>query len=83
MACFHRVVKTGDVRVQAQHLAGLRGTDDVGHLRQRRRTDRQIDNVKRLTPRWRIESLTKFGSDQAATEALQEAETEVGVGIGG
>ena len=41
--------------------------------------DRQIDNVKRLTPRWRIESLTKLGSDQAATEALQEAETEVGV----
>jgi hypothetical protein len=43
--------------------------------------DRQIDNVKRLTPGVGIESLTKLDSDQTATEALQEAETEVGVGV--
>jgi hypothetical protein len=29
-----------------------------------------------------IESLTLLGSDQKAAEALQEAETEVGVGNG-
>ncbi len=40
--------------------------------------DRQIDNVKRLTPGVGIESLTKLDSDQTAAEALQEAETEVG-----
>jgi hypothetical protein len=45
-------------------------------------TDRRIDNVKRLTPGVRIESLMLSGSDQKAAEALQEAETEVGVGDG-
>ena len=43
---------------------------------------RPIDNVKRLTPGVGIESLTLLGSDQKAAEALQEAETEVGVGNG-
>ena len=43
-------------------------------------TDRRIDNVKRLTPWWGIESLTTLDSDQKAAEALQEAETEVGLG---
>jgi hypothetical protein len=42
----------------------------------------RIDNVKRLTPGVGIESLTLLGSDQKAAEALQEAETEVGVGNG-
>ena len=37
--------------------------------------------MKRLTPGVGIESLTKLDSDQTATEALQEAETEVGVGV--
>ena len=37
--------------------------------------------MKPLTPRWRIESFTESDSDQAATEALQEAETEVGLGV--
>ena len=41
-----------------------------------------IDNVKRLTPGVGIESLTLLGSDLKPTEALQEAETEVGVGNG-
>jgi hypothetical protein len=41
--------------------------------------DRQIEIVKRLTPGVGIESLMRFGSDQTAAEALQEAETEVGV----
>ena len=43
--------------------------------------DRRIDNVKRLTPWWGIESLTTLDSDQKAAEALQEAETEVGLGV--
>jgi hypothetical protein len=42
-------------------------------------TDREIDNVKRLTPGVGIGSLMRFGSDQTAAEALQVAETEVGV----
>ena len=42
-------------------------------------TDRRIDNVGRLTPGAGIESSTRMGSDQTAAEALQEAETEVGV----
>jgi hypothetical protein len=36
-------------------------------------------NVGRLTPWAGIESSTAMGSDQTAAEALQEAETEVGV----
>ena len=40
--------------------------------------DRQIDTVKPLTPKWRIESFARLDSDQTAVEALQEAETEVG-----
>jgi hypothetical protein len=36
-------------------------------------------NVGRLTPWAGIESSTTKGSDQTAAEALQEAETEVGV----
>jgi hypothetical protein len=40
---------------------------------------RQI--VGRLTPWAGIESSTAMDSDQTAAEALQEAETEVGVGI--
>jgi hypothetical protein len=45
------------------------------------RTDRQIDNVKRLTPGVVIESFTRLGSDQKAADALQEAETELGVRV--
>jgi hypothetical protein len=45
-------------------------------------TDRRIDNVKRLTPGVGIESFMKFDSDQRAAEALQVAETEVGVVVG-
>jgi len=41
--------------------------------------DRRIDNVKRLTFRVGVESLTKLDSDLTAAEALQEAETEVGL----
>jgi len=40
----------------------------------------RIDNVGRLTPGAGIESSTAMGSDLWAAEALQEAETEVGVG---
>jgi hypothetical protein len=40
----------------------------------------QIDNVGRLTPGAGIRSSTAMGSDLWAAEALQEAETEVGVG---
>jgi len=39
----------------------------------------RIDNVGRLTPGAGIESSTAMSSDQTAAEALQEAETEVGV----
>ena len=39
----------------------------------------RIDNVGRLTPGAGIESSTALTSDQTAAEALQEAETEVGV----
>ena len=45
------------------------------------RTDREIDNVGRLTPGAGIESSTAMNSDQTAAEALQEAETEVGVAV--
>ena len=44
-------------------------------------TDRRIDNVKRLTPGWGIESFAELGSDQTAAEALQEAETAAGLGV--
>jgi hypothetical protein len=46
---------------------------------QRPETDRRIDNVGHLTLGAGIESPTRTGSDQTAAEALQEAETEVGV----
>ena len=39
----------------------------------------RINNVGRLTPGAGIESSTALTSDQTAAEALQEAETEVGV----
>ncbi|BBH65550.1 hypothetical protein ACTI_22350 [Actinoplanes sp. OR16] len=40
--------------------------------------------MARLTPETGIESSTRMGSDQMAAQALQEAETEVGVaGFGG
>ena len=42
-------------------------------------TDRRIDTVKQLTRGWGIESFATLGSDQKAAEALQVAETEVGV----
>ncbi|WP_328464184.1 hypothetical protein OHA21_40020 [Actinoplanes sp. NBC_00393] len=45
------------------------------------RNNRRIDNVVRLTPETGIESSTRMGSDQMAAEALQEAETEVGVAV--
>ncbi|WP_157751866.1 hypothetical protein [Actinoplanes derwentensis] len=41
------------------------------------RKNRRIGNVAGLTPETGIESSTRMGSDQMATEALQEAETEV------
>jgi hypothetical protein len=44
-------------------------------------TDRRIDNVKRLTPGWEIESFAESGGDRTAAQALQEAETEVGLGV--
>ncbi|WP_285474625.1 hypothetical protein [Actinoplanes sp. NBRC 101535] len=44
-------------------------------------SNRRIDNVGRLTPETGIESSTRMGSDQIAAEALQEAETEVGVEV--
>jgi hypothetical protein len=43
------------------------------------RADRESRNVGRLTPGAGIESPTAMNSDQTAAEALQEAETEVGV----
>jgi hypothetical protein len=53
----------------------------TGKPDQRLETDRRIDNVGRLTPGAGIESSTRMGSDQTAAEALQEAETEVGVAV--
>ena len=50
---------------------------------QRPETDRRIDNVGHLTLGAGIESPTRTGSDQTAAEALQVAETEVGVGDAG
>jgi hypothetical protein len=41
----------------------------------------KVGNVGRLTPGAGIESSTAMGSDLWAAEALQEAETEVGVGV--
>jgi hypothetical protein len=41
----------------------------------------EIHNVGRLTPGAGIESSTAVGSDPWAAEALQGAETEVGVGV--
>ena len=52
-----------------------------GERHQRPEKDRRIDNVGRLTPGAGIETSTRMGSDQTAAEALQEAETEVGVGV--
>jgi len=43
--------------------------------------EREINNVGRLTPGAGIESSTAMGSDLWAAEALQVAETEVGVGV--
>ena len=45
------------------------------------RNNRRIGDVARLTPKTGIESSTRMGSDQMAAEALQEAETEVGVAV--
>lgn len=53
----------------------------TGKPDQRLESDRRIDNVGRLTPGAGIESSTRMGSDQTAAEALQEAETEVGVAV--
>ena len=44
-------------------------------------TDRRIDTVKHLTRGWGIESFATLGSDQTAAEALQEAETAVGLAV--
>ncbi len=73
----------GDIarrRVRAQHPATRTALCERATRYTAAGTDRRIDNVKRLTPWWGIESLTKLNSDQTAAEALQEAETEVGVG---
>ncbi len=43
--------------------------------------EQKINNVGRLTPGAWIESSTAMGSDLWAAEALQVAETEVGVGL--
>ncbi len=37
--------------------------------------------MKRLTPGWEIESFAESGGDRTAAQALQEAETEVGLGV--
>lgn len=55
--------------------SGRDASDGVGRVV----TVQHRRNVGRLTPWAGIESSTATGSDQTATEALQEAETEVGV----
>jgi hypothetical protein len=73
----------GDInrrRVRAQHPVVRTGQWGRAVRCSAAATDRRIDNVKRLTPWWGIESLTTLDSDQKAAEALQEAETEVGLG---
>ncbi len=44
-------------------------------------TDRRIGNVRRLTPGVGIESFAELNSDRTAMEAVQEAGTEVGLGV--
>ncbi|GGN25890.1 hypothetical protein FHR83_007372 [Actinoplanes campanulatus] len=64
------MIAQGGVMVSARSvLSHRRGSVD--------RKNRRNDNVVRLTPEAGIETSTRMGSDQKATEALQEAETEV------
>ena len=85
--CFHRVVNfsgRGTRSERSRRVVGRRrlGTVGVtGKPDQWLETDRRIDNVGRLTPGAGIESSTRMGSDLTAAEALQEAETEVGVAV--
>jgi hypothetical protein len=70
---------SGNVRsphrtVQRRTVSATRGTRAGAEV------ELQIDNVGRLTPGAGIRSSTAMGSDLWAAEALQEAETEVGVG---
>jgi len=62
-------------RVTVQHKAVSDDRAGVG----RPPKGSRIDNVGLLTPGAGIESSTSLTSDQTAAEALQEAETEVGV----
>src|SRR5690349_19114681 len=64
-------------RVTVQYTVGsVSGRSLVG-----RRTDREIEMWGPSLPGWGSRSSTAMGSDQTAAEALQEAETEVGVAV--
>ena len=63
----------------AQRCAVLSSGRDAQRGADRVVTVQHRKNVGRLTPWAGIESSTVMGSDQTAAEALQEAETEVGV----
>jgi hypothetical protein len=75
--------ESGEKIAQCRVMVAMRSVP--GHRpRSVTRINRRIANVARLTPKTGIESSTRMGSDQMAAEALQEAETEVGVaGFGG
>jgi hypothetical protein len=75
-----KIAQGGGTRT-ARPLVVRRGDRVTGNPDQRLVSDRRIDNVGRLTPGAGIESSTRMGSDQTAAEALQEAETEVGVAV--
>jgi hypothetical protein len=74
---------SGQKIAQCVGTATARQARVTGKPDHRPETDRRIDNVGRLTPGAGIETSTRMGSDQTAAEALQEAETEVGVAVKG
>ena len=71
--------RPGEVIAQRGEMTTARLVRTLPKRDQGPETDRRIDNVGLLTLGAGIESPTRTGSDQTAAEALQEAETEVGV----
>jgi hypothetical protein len=71
---------SGAVRLTAGGRAAHGGLGDGGGRAGRGSGNNQIHNVGRLTPGAGVGSSTAMGSDLWAAEALQVAETEVGVG---
>ena len=73
--------RPGRVIAQCGEMTTARLVRTSPNTDQRPGTDRRIDNVGLLTLGAGIESSTRTSSDQKAAEALQEAETEVGVAV--